>query len=119
MAEMRYYEAKYIHDFRPRYNIQYNPDYENIRMILFAKFRRDPINIYELSAKVDLSTTTLNGIFDLSKPAKDYHIKTVLDYFFPHGIKQHIIDKYKVPEIKRENFDSYKNRTYDGIINRK
>nr|DAY29420.1 MAG TPA: GIY-YIG nuclease superfamily protein [Caudoviricetes sp.] len=110
-VEMRYMEAKYIYQLRPRYNIKYNPDYENIRMILFSEVRRRYDSIHKFSLEVKLSVTTLNAVFDLEKETKDYHIKQVTDYLFPNGISEKILNKYKVKEIRIEDFERVKNKS--------
>lgn len=116
LVDLRFYEAKYIYELRPRYNIEFNPDYENIRMILFAKFRYEYLSISNLSNEIGLSITTLTNIFDLKKEVKDYHVKRLIEFLYPNGLTKIIINKHKVKEVKREDFEKYKNRKYKQFV---
>lgn len=107
--KMRFEEYQYILTLKPRYNVQYNSDYENDRMILFATFRKRYKSLFEFSNDIGISMATLNCVFDLKKKVKQEYIDKVRKFLYPNGISDKTRSSYRCKSFSTQ----YKPKSLD------
>lgn len=86
--EMRALECSYIDKFKPKFNIEFNPDCNNLRNVLFQKYIQDYDSLVSFSKAIGISTTTLNKFFAYNSTECDNYTDRISLFLFPDGIKE-------------------------------
>ena len=87
--EMRYLEKLYIEKFKPKFNIEFNPDCYNLRNVLFHKYIKDYDSLASFSKAIGISTTVLNKFFAHNSTDYDNYTDIISAFLFPNGIKRY------------------------------
>lgn len=91
--EMRALESLYIQKFKPKFNIEFNPDCNSLRNILFQKYIKNYESLISFSEAIGISTSTLNKFFAHNSTECDNYTERIKLFLFPDGIKDN--RKYK------------------------